>query len=321
MNRIFTPLMNRSSLIWIAVLIFFCSSTFAQRPQLLAPDSKDIVIIPVRENLSMIATGGGNITVQTGELGTIVVDSGNEEASAQVVEALSQLSDLPPSYLINTTILPGHISGNGAIHEVGQGIGGGAVIFGMPIVGHTNGLTILATRFADQIPFDYWPNNAFFGTRKDIFFNGEGIEMLHQPNAITEADIMVYFRKSDVLVTGPLFDIAAYPRFYPELGGSLQGVIDALNNIINITIAEFNQQGGTLVIPGKGRLASESDVVEYRDMVTIIRDRVRDMINEGRTLDEIIAARPSLEYDGLYGSDTGDWSSRDFLEAVYNELD
>ncbi len=316
-----TPL-NRISAPLILSLLMCCltSLAVAQKPQLLAPDSEQIVVIPVRDNFSMIATGGGNIGVQTGPLGMVVVNSGNEEASPQVINALNELSDLPPSYLINTSILPRHTAGNGAIHSIGQGTGGGAVILGMPIIGHTNGLTILATRFADQIPFEYWPNNAFFGARKDLFFNGEGIEMLHQPNAITEGDIMVYFRTSDVLVTGSIFDISAYPHFYPELGGSLQGVIDALNNIIDITISEFNQQGGTLVIPGRGRLASESDVVEYRDMVAIIRDRIQMMIDEGKSLEEIISARPSLEYDGIYGSEDGEWTSRMFLEAVYNEL-
>ena len=131
---------------------------------------------------------------------------------------------------------------------------------------------------------------------------------------------MVYFRKSDVLVTGSIFDISSYPHFYTDLGGSLQGVIDALNNIIDISIAEFNQQGGTLIIPGRGRLASESDVVEYRDMVTIIRDRVQLMISEGKTFQEVLAARPSLEYDGIYGRNTGEWTTQMFLEAVYDEF-
>ncbi len=306
--------------ILMSLFDLFIGNAFAQRPEYLAPDSDKTVVVPVRENITMIATGGSNIAVQTGELGMVIVDSGNGEASVSVLDALKKLSSTPPSYLINTSILPSHTSGNGAIHSIGEGVGSGAAILGMPIIGHTNGLTLLATRFADQIPFDFWPNNAFFGDRKDLFFNGEGIEMLHQPNAITESDIMVYFRKSDVLVTGSIFDISAYPHFYPDLGGSLQGVIDGLNNIIDICIAEFNQQGGTLVIPGRGRLASESDVVEYRDMVTIIRDRVQGMVKEGKTFQEVLAARPSLEYDAIYGRDSGEWTTQMFLEAVYNEF-
>lgn len=300
------------------LLVF--STASAQRPQLLAPDSDEIVLVPVSENITMIATGGSNITVQTGNEGVIVVDSGNDEATPRVLEALETLSPLPPSYLINTSVLPTHIEGNPAIHGIGVGVGGGTAILGMPIISHTNGLTLLALQDNETIPYEFWPNSAFFGPRKDLYFNGEGVEMLYQPNAITEGDIMVYFRKSDVLATGDIFDLSGYPRFYPELGGSLQGVINALNNIIDITIPEFNQQAGTLVIPGRGRLASESDVVEYRDMVTIIRDRVQQLINEGMDFEEILAARPSLEYDGIYGKDSGDWTSRMFLEAVYNDL-
>jgi glyoxylase-like metal-dependent hydrolase (beta-lactamase superfamily II) len=123
-----------------------------------------------------------------------------------------------------------------------------------------------------------------------------------------------------VIVTGDIFDTTSYPHFYPEYGGSLQGIIDALNLLIEIAIPEFNQQGGTLIIPGHGRLSSESDVVEYRDMLTIIRDRVEAMIDEGYSFEEVFAAQPSLEYNGIYGYESGEWTTRMFLEAVYEEL-
>ena len=259
----------------------------------------------------------------TGELGLIVVDSGNIEASDNVVAAIKELSPLAPRFLISTAALPRHLAGNAAIFQIGEslpGIGlrqGGA---GIPIVGHANGLTILVTEFVDEVPYESWPNNTFFGDRKALFLNGEPIDMEHQPEAITQSNILVHFRQSDVLATGDIFDITSYPHFYPELGGSLQGEIDALNRIIAIAVPEFNQQGGTLIIPGHGRIASESDVVEYRDMVTIIRDRVQAMIDEGKSFEEILAARPSLEYDGLYGYESGDWTTRMFLEAVYEDL-
>lgn len=295
----------------------------AQRPEPLAADSDEIEVLPVQGNLYMIATGGSNIAVMLGELGLIIVDSGNIEASANVVEAIKNLSPLPPRFLINTAALPGHLAGNAAIGAIGEALPGNGARqndLGLPIVGHANGLSVLVTAFADQIFYDLWPNNTFFGDKKSLYLNGEAIDMMHQPSAITESDIMVHFRRSDVLVTGDIFDITAYPHFYPELGGSLQGEIDALNRIIDITVPEFNQQGGTLIIPGHGRIASESDVVEYRDMLTIIRDRVRLLLEEGKSFDEILAARPSLEYDGLYGADSGDWTTQMFLEAVYNEL-
>ncbi len=308
-------------LILLSMLVI--EPTLAQRPEPFAAGSDEVEMIHVQGNIFMIATAGSNIAVLTGEQGLIIVDSGNNEATENVVAAIKELSPLPPRFLINTAALPGHLAGNAAISQIGQslpGIGatqGGA---GIPIVGHANGLTILVTGFIDEIPYEKWPNNTFFGDSKALYLNGEPIDMEHQPAAITQSDIFVHFRQSDVLVTGDIFDITSYPHFYLELGGSLQGVIDALNRIIDITIPEFNQQGGTLVIPGHGRIASESDVVEYRDMLTIIRDRVQVMINEGKSFEEVLAARPSLEYDGIYGYESGDWTTRMFLEAVYEDL-
>jgi glyoxylase-like metal-dependent hydrolase (beta-lactamase superfamily II) len=318
--------LNPVKLLSLMVLLsssMLVNPALAQRPELLAVDSEEIEVLPVQGNIYMIATGGSNIAVMLGDHGLVIVDSGNIEASDNVVDAIKHLSPLPPRFLINTAALPGHLAGNGAIGEIGEALPGNGARqndLGLPIVGHANGLSVLVTAFADQIPYELWPNNTFFGDKKSLYLNGEAIDMMYQPSAITESDIMVHFRRSDVLVTGDIFDISAYPHFHPELGGSLQGEIDALNRIIDIAVPEFNQQGGTLIVPGHGRIASESDVVEYRDMLTIVRDRVRLMVNEGKSFEEVLAARPSLEYDGLYGADSGDWTTEMFLEAVYNEL-
>lgn len=309
--------------ILLSIAIFLLSAVVmdlaqAQKPELLDANSEEVVVLPVQGSIYMIATGGSNIAVMLGELGLIIVDSGNIEASANVVSAIENLSAALPRYIINTAALPEHMAGNAAIGAMlPPGTRDGT---GISIVGHANGLTLLFSEFAEEVPFELWPNNTFFGESKELYLNGEAIVITHQPAAITESDVMVYFRRSDVLVTGAIVDIASYPHFYPELGGSLQGVIDALNRIIDIAVPEFNQQGGTLIIPGHGRIADESDIVEYRDMVTIISDRVRLMINEGKTFDEILAARPSLEYDGIYGSESGDWTTHMFLEAVYDDF-
>ncbi|MDG2089867.1 MAG: hypothetical protein P8J61_01980 [Gammaproteobacteria bacterium] len=301
----------------------FVENASSQRPVFLSADSENIEILPVQENIYMIATGGSNIAVMIGELGLIVVDSGNTEASENVVNAISELSSLPPRYLINTAALPTHLEGNLAIHGIGEALPGTQATaggMGMPIVGHANGLSILVTEFSDEIPYEIWPNSTFFGENKALYLNGEPIDIMHIPAAITQSDVLVHFRRSDVLVTGDIFDTTSYPHFHPEYGGSLQGLIDALNRVIDITVPEFNQQGGTLIIPGHGRIASESDVVEYRDMVTIIRDRVEIMIDEGLSLEEVLAAQPSLEYDGIYGHESGEWTTTMFLEAVYEDL-
>lgn len=302
--------------------VFLVQPIFAQRPEFPSITSDEIEVLPVQGSITMIATGGSNIAVMVGELGLIVVDSGNFEASSNVADAMRELSILPPRYIINTSVLPSHLAGNEVISMIGgvEELIGLNQDVGIPIVGHANGLSLLVTEFIDDIPYEAWPNSTFFGEHKALYLNGEPIEILHQPAAITQSDVLVHFRGSDVLVTGDIFDTTSYPHFYPEYGGSLQGLIDALNRVIEIAVPAFNQQGGTLIIPGHGRLASESDVVEYRDMVTIIRDRVQLMIDDGLSFEEVLAAQPSLEYEGIYGHDSGEWTSRMFLEAVYEEL-
>lgn len=301
----------------------FLELALAQRPDPLPINSSEIDVLPVQGKIHMIATGGSNIAVMIGEQGLIVVDSGNIEASNNVIEAIQKLSALPVRYLINTSPLPSHLDGNLGIYTIGEprlGSGEAEIGFSIPTIGHANGLTHLATTLIDEAPFEKWPNSTFFSKKKSLFLNGEPVDIELQPAAITDADLFVHFRQSDVLVAGDIFNTSSYPHFYPELGGSLQGVIDGLNRIIDIAVPEFNQQGGTLIIPGHGRLASESDVVEYRDMLTIIRDRVQIMISEGLTFEEVLAARVTLEYDPIYGYESGEWTTGMFLEAVYEDL-
>lgn len=302
-----------------ALNLFTVNTVQAQRPEPLAIDSEEIRTAHVQGNVYMIATGGANVVVLDNETGLVVVDSGNLEAGDNVAAAIKEISSVPPRFLINTSVLPHRIAANGKIQSIGDDL---EVMFGpaqFPIIAHGNSLMVLVNELADEVPYEIWPVNTFFGNVKTLY-EGEPIEVLHLPAAITEADVIVHFRSSDVLATGAIFDTTSYPHFHPELGGSLQGLIDALNHILTIAIPRFNQQGGTLIIPGNGRIASESDVVEYRDMLTVIRDRVQIMINDGLSFEEVLAARPSLEYDGIYGYDSGDWTTHMFLEAVYNDL-
>ena len=164
------------------------------------------------------------------------------------------------------------------------------------------------------------PTDTFFVAQKDVFFNGEAVQILHQPAAHTDGDSLVFFRKSDVVSTGDVFTTTGYPVIRTEDGGSIDGVIAALNRIIEITVPEEKQEGGTMVIPGHGRLADEADVVEYRDMVTIIRDRIQSMIAMGMTPRQVQAAKPTADYDGRYGATSGFWTTEQFVAAAYESL-
>ena len=154
----------------------------------------------------------------------------------------------------------------------------------------------------------------------DLHFNDEAIQLIYEPHAQTDGDSIVFFRGSDVICTGGLFVPSAYPYFDAELGGSVQGLIDALNNVIDLAIPDANEEGGTLIVSGSGRVTDEYDLVIYRDMLTIIRDRVLDMISRGLSVDQVLAAKPSRDYDGIYGADSGEWTTRRFIQAVYADL-
>jgi glyoxylase-like metal-dependent hydrolase (beta-lactamase superfamily II) len=152
------------------------------------------------------------------------------------------------------------------------------------------------------------------------FFNGEGVHMIHQPSAHTDGDSFVYFRGSDVIAAGDIFLTNSYPIIDLASGGSINGTIEALNNILDMAIPEFRLEGGTLIVPGHGRLSDSADVAYYRDMVTVIRDRIRDMMKRDMTLDQVKAARPTRDYDPRYGASSGFWTTDAFVEAVYRSL-
>lgn len=291
-----------------------------------APRPEELAVWPVRGGIYMIVGAGGNTTVQVGEHGVLVVDTKLAPASDALLAAIRKISDKPIRYIINTHWHADHIGGNETIAKAGSTIAGGNVSGaiadageGAAVIAHENVLTHMS-RQESPPPFEAWPTDTFFVPRKDLYFNGEAIELLHQPAAHTDGDTLVFFRRTDVVSTGDVFTTTGYPVIRPEDGGSIDGVVAALNRIIEITVPEEKQEGGTLVIPGHGRLCDEADVVEYRDMVTIIRDRIRSMVTMGMTLKQVQAAKPTADYDGRYGATTGRWTTEQFVAAAYESL-
>ena len=302
--------------------------TRAQQPASAA--DAQIHVLPVQGNIYMLVGDGANITVQIGPDGVLLVDAGNSATAEKLLATIRTLSDATIRYLIDTTDDPDHLGGNETIAKAGRTITGGNVVGN---IGESAGNTATVISFEGlldrmsaakpAVPSGALPTDAYQSAQKNLWFNGESIRVYHQPAAHTDSDSIVYFRRSDVISAGDIFRTDSYPVIDLERGGSLQGVIDGLNHLIDLTIPaddKSKDEGGTMVIPGHGRLCDQADVVVYQEMLTIIRDRLKEMIGKGMTLDQVKAAKPTRDYDGRYGATSGPWTTDMFIEAAYKSM-
>ncbi len=286
----------------------------------------EVHVLPVQGNIYMLVGAGGNITVQAGKDGVFLVDTMYAPLADKVVAAIRTISKGPIRYIVDTHVHGDHTGGNELLRKAGSTITGGNVSAdikdsaeGAQIIAHQNILNRMSAKGPDSAPPDAWPTDTFVGDEKKVFFNGEGIEIIHLPNAHTDGDSLVFFRRSDVISTGDLFTTTNYPVIDLERGGSIDGFIGALQKIVDLIIPVYGQEGGTMVVPGHGRLCDFGDVLEYREMTIIVRDRIQDMVDKGMTLEQVKAARPTIDYDPLYGQSTF-WGTDRFVEAVYKSL-
>ena len=289
--------------------------------------SSALDILQVRPDLYMIAGAGGNVAVQTGPDGAVVVDAGSADRADDVVAAIRKITRTPIRYVINTGAEPDHVGGNVKVSQAGQTIfppppGAIGVSRAAPIYAHEGVLFRMSapTGQVSPYPADAWP--VAFDDRKYIYVNREGIEMLHQPHAHADGDSFVVFRRSDVVCAGDILDTTAFPKIDVQRGGSIQGEIDALNRLMRLAIPSVpfvDQDWGTLVIPGHGRVTDQIDLTEYRDMVTIIRDRVQAMLTAKMTLTQVQAANPTQGFTTRYGSVSSSAAST-FVESIYTSL-
>ena len=319
------------NLLGCAALVVAVSGMPAARAQ--APAAAALDVIPVQGNVHLIAGAGANIAVQVGPDGVVLVDAGDGRRSDDVIAAVRRLSEQPIRFVINTSAHADHVAGNAAVAGAGRplvaaagAVGGvaGTNAAGAVIIGSESVLARMSapTGSVSPYPVQAWPVETF-PKRKGMFFNGEGIEMTLQPAAHSDGDALVFFRRSDVVVAGEIVDSTRFPIIDAERGGTIQGILDALNHLVELAIPSTPlawQDHGTRVIPARGRLMDQADLVEYRDMATIVRDVVQSLKAKGMTLDQVIAEAPAKGYERRFGATTGPWTTNMFIEAIYRTL-
>ena len=290
------------------------------------PHDGEIHVIPLRNNVYMLVGDGANIVLQVGDEGAFVVDTGTGALADKTIAAIRKLSDKPIQFIANTGYRADHTGGNPKLRASGADPSVVGSFFALGFADAGVGATIMAHQnvqnhmYALKAPPAGIPSDTFLEDRRRTFHNGDAIEMFLEPNAVTDADSIVQFRRADIIVTGDIFTTTQYPFIDVKNGGSVQGEIKALNDILNRTVYQHESEGGTIVVPGHGYPCDEHEVVEYRDLVAIVRDRVQAMIKSGATLGQVKAARPTADYDSRYGAISGPWTTDMFVEAVYSSL-
>jgi cyclase len=302
------------------------------------PPATDLQVIQIRDNFHVIAGAGANIVVQVGPVGVILVDSGSTAKSEAVLAAIRKITPLPIRYIINTSMDADHTGGNEVLSKAGLSILPGAVAAGAGLgdnlVSNAGAASILAhenvlTRMTESehtktpVPSSLWPTKTFFYHQYAMYLNGEGIQVIHQPNAHTDGDVIVFFRRGDVIATGDVIDTTRFPFIDVARGGSIKGELAALNRLMDMSILNVPLQwvpDRTFLVPGHGRVYDKLDLLEYRDAITVVRDRIQQLVDQGQTLAQVKAANPTLGYRSEYGTDSGPWTTDMFVETIYREL-
>jgi cyclase len=308
----------RASTTLAAVVALTAASSTRTDQQTPTAESAPLEMLPVQGSVYMLAGAGGNVTVQIGKDGVLLVDTGRAPSASRVLAEIRRLSSGPIRFIINTHFHPDHVGGNETFGRLAAD-----PVQPLNIVAHENVLNRMTrpvTTKQTPPPIPGLPLDEYFTPTKDLHFNGEAIIVHHEPKAHTDGDSVVLFRGSDVVSAGDIFTPGGYPFIDLDSGGSVEGEIAALNHLLQLTVPAHTQEAGTYVIPGHGRICDEADVVEYRDMVVIVRDRIRDMIGKRMTLAQIKAASVTRDYDTEYVTADSLVTADRFVETMYRSL-
>jgi glyoxylase-like metal-dependent hydrolase (beta-lactamase superfamily II) len=290
------------------------------------PHDGEVHIWPIRANVYLLVGDEGNIVVQVGDEGPFVVDSGSGRLADKTVAAIRKLSDKPVQFIANTNAREEHTGGNVVLRAAGADPSVRGSFFSLQFADAGVGATILSHQnvqnrmTALKRPAAGIPSDTFLEERRRLFHNNDSIEIFWAKKATSDGDSLVHFRRADVIAAGDIFTTTQYPVIDVSAGGSVQGEIAALNDILARTVYQHSGEGGTIVVPGHGYVSDEHEVVEYRDMVVIVRDRIQALVKNGATLAQVKTARPTADYDPRYGATSGSWTTEMFVEAVYRSL-
>jgi cyclase len=297
-----------------------------QRPP--APPAGGLETIQIRPNVYVIFGAGANVTIHLGEDGVILVDSGTDANADKVLAAVKAVTNQPIRMIINTSADAEHVGGNDKVGAAGIPVNPNdfAGEQRATILSHENVLqqmSVPKNRNDKVWPTGNWPTETFTSRYRSFYLNDEAVQVIRQLGAVSDGDVMVHFRKADVIAVGDIIDLRHFPVIDSVRGGSIQGELEALNRLLDLTVPAMPlvvKAGRTLIVPGHGPIADYAEVVEYRDMVTTIKDIIEDQIKKGMTLQQVKAANPTAGYRKRFGSESGAWTTDMFVEAIYNGL-
>jgi cyclase len=315
------------ALSWLLALVLAPATTQRARPALARQHAGGLETIQIRPNVFAIFGAGANVAVHVGEDGVILVDSGSAAMADELLQAVKAITAQPIRMIINTNADADHVGGNERVAKAGVRINPDAFSDQeqASVLAHENVLGRMSAPNGNDslFPVGAWPNETYTAKIRSMYLNGDGIQVMRQAGAHSDGDSVVLFRRADVIVTGDVLDLRHFPVIDPENGGSIQGEIDGLNHLLELTIPAMPlvlKEGRTLLVPGHGRVSDYGELVEYRDMVTVVRDLIQDMVARKMSVEQVKAANPTRGYRARFGRESGPWTTDMFVESIYNGL-
>jgi glyoxylase-like metal-dependent hydrolase (beta-lactamase superfamily II) len=305
--------MQKLGIAVVAIVLALSGATLAQQQPPAAPPPPDFSKVEIKttdlgDNVYMLEGQGGNITVAVASDGSIMGDGQFAPLHDKIKSAIAVISNLPIKYLINTHYHGDHTGGNEAFAKDGAIIVAQINVRNRLAAGTTNGLTGAKTPPAPQgaLPSDTYTNFS------KIRLRGRVANLRHIENAHTDGDTYVWFKTANVLSTGDTFTNGRYPNIDFANGGNIKGMIAATDAYLKLTNAKSR------IVPGHGPIADKAALTEYRTMLITARDRMAKLVKEGKSEDDVVAAKPFADLDAKWAPN--ELASKNFIRVVYHSL-